>query len=130
MQHANFRLGISMNDFWSKCIRIVGLPGLVLFIFYVLIDKIFDERLTNLLGINKIFILILIMLVLLGVFFIYSTFKITKPLSDKKINDNPSETSQTEVNKPDFPSTSPAIVKTQTVEYRDNARHEGDNNFS
>jgi predicted PurR-regulated permease PerM len=119
-----------MSDFWSKSIKVVGLPGVVLYIFYYLIDKIFDEKITNLLGINKVFVLILIILFLLGAFFIYSTFKTSKPLTEK-IDDNiPKQNASVEDEKLAQAPTAPISAKVQTVEYRDDAKHEGDNNFS
>ncbi|HHJ4580982.1 TPA: hypothetical protein ACQJXY_003370, partial [Citrobacter freundii] len=121
-------LGNSMSDFWSKSIKIVGLPGLVLYIFYCLIDKIFDEKLTHLLGIERVFVLIIIILILLTVFFLYSTFKTTKPFDNgEKDHAQPKNKS---VEDDESERLSPTSIKNQTVVYRDNAKHKGDNNFS
>lgn len=117
-----------MSEFWSNSIKIVGLPGLVLFLFYFLIDKIFDEKLTAMLGVDRIFVLIIIMFVLFSLFFIYSTFKTAVPKPNKPTDAPQHKNVPTEVDKSDLPS-SPS-VKIQTVEYRDNAKHDGDNNFS
>ncbi|EKN4023989.1 hypothetical protein NUA08_002969 [Yersinia enterocolitica] len=119
-----------MSDFWSKSIKIVGLPGLVLYLFYFLIDKFFDEKITAMLGVDRIFILILILLALFSLFFIYSTFKTTVPKSNKSIDDRQQKNTPAETVKSDLPSSLTASVKIQTVEYRDNAKHDGDNNFS
>lgn len=129
-QCANLGLRISMSDFWSKSIKVVGLPGVVLYIFYYLIDKIFDEKITNLLGINKVFVLILIILFLLGAFFIYSTFKTSKPLTEKIDDDIPKLNASVEDEKLAQVPTATISAKVQTVEYRDDAKHKGDNNFS
>ncbi|ELY2670409.1 hypothetical protein SMC00_001945 [Cronobacter sakazakii] len=119
-----------MSDFWSKSIKIVGLPGLVLYVFYFVIDKIFDEKITNFLGINRFFILILIILVLLAIFFIYSTLKTAKTYPTVENDDTRPPDATNNETKAELPSSTPSHVKIQTVEYKDNARHEGDNNFS
>lgn len=117
-----------MSDFWSKSIKIVGLPGLVLFLFYFLIDKIFDEKLTIMLGVDRIFVLIIIMFVLFSLFFVYSTFKTVVPKPNKPSDDPQHKNVPTEVD--DIDSKSSPSVKVQKVKYSDNAKHHGDNNFS
>lgn len=119
-----------MSDFWSKSIKKVGLPGLVLYVFYFVIDKIFDEKITDFLGINRFFILILIILVLLAIFFIYSTLKTAKTYPTVENDDTRPLDATNNETKAELPSSTPHHVKIQTVEYKDNARHEGDNNFS
>ncbi|WP_124965971.1 hypothetical protein [Trabulsiella odontotermitis] len=119
-----------MSDFWSKSIKTVGLPGLVLYIFYYFIDKISNEKITNSLGIDRYYILILIILVLLAVFFIYSTLKTARAIPPVENDDNcPLDSSNNETNAEPSSST-PNPIKVQYVEYKDNAKHEGDNNFS
>lgn len=119
-----------MSDFWSKSIKIVGLPGLVLYLFYLLIDNIFDEKLTTVLGVDRVYALILIILLLLFVFFIYSTYKTTTPKINKDIDGSEQKKTPAEMGKSDLPSPTETYVKKQTVEYHDNAQHNGDNNFS
>ncbi|EJD6044304.1 hypothetical protein M0J40_RS16870 [Providencia rettgeri] len=119
-----------MSDFWGKSIKIVGLPGLVLYLFYFLIDKVFDDKLTKMLEIDRFFVLILIMLALLFVFFIYSTFRTTIPRSNKATDDSQQKNTPDEMVKSNLPSSPATAVKIQTVEYRDNTKHDGDNNFS
>lgn len=117
-----------MSEFWVNSIKIVGLPGLVLYGLYYLMDKIFDEKLTNLLGVDRIFILIIIMLILLASFFFYSTFKTSRksPESDNSSqNDDDSSVASVEKKEIIFPQ-----GKNQTVIYRDKAKHKGDNTFS
>jgi len=119
-----------MSDFWSKSIKIVGLPGLVLFVFYYFIDKIFDEKITAFLGIDRLFILILIILVLLAIFFIYSTLKTARTIpSIENDETRPLDATNNGTNA-ELPPSTPTPVKIQTVEYKDSAKHEGDNNFS
>mgnify|MGYP001210682664 CR=1 FL=1 len=118
-----------MSEFWVNSIKIVGLPGLVLYGLYYLMDKIFDEKLTNLLGVDRIFILIIIMLILLASFFFYSTFKTSKksPDSDNS-SQNENDSPAASVEKKSEATYPPE--KHQTVVYRDNAKHKGDNTFS
>lgn len=129
-QCANLSIGNFMSDFWSKSIKTVGLPGLVLYVFYYFIDKIFDEKITQVLGIHRFFILILIILALLAIFFIYSTLKTAKPILPTENDDtHPIDSPNTGI-KAELPLSTSTPVKIQIVEYRDNTKHEGDNNFS
>lgn len=123
-----------MSEFWVNSIKIVGLPGLVLYGLYYLMDKIFDEKLTNLLGVDRIFILIIILLILLASFFFYSTFKTSKKPpeshnSSQNENDESNNDSAAESVEIKSEVTYPP-EKHQTVVYRDNAKHKGDNTFS
>jgi len=123
-------MGYFMSEFWSKSIKTVGLPGLVLYVFYCFIDKISNEKITNLLGIDRFYILILIILFLLAVFFIYSTIKTAKTIPPVENDDNrPLDATDNET-KSESSSSTPNPIKVQHVEYKDNAKHEGDNNFS
>lgn len=119
-----------MSDFWSKSIKIVGLPGLVLYLLYLLINNIFDEKLTTVLGVDRVYALILIILLLLSVFFIYSTYKTTIPKINKDTDGSEQKKTPAEMGKSDLPPSTATYVKKQTVEYHDNAQHNGDNNFS
>lgn len=119
-----------MSDFWSKSIKTVGLPGLVLYVFYYFVDKISNEKITNLLGIDRFYILILIILVLLAVFFIYSTLKTARTIPPVENDYNrPLDATNNETNT-ESSSSKQNPIKVQFVEYKDNAKHEGDNNFS
>ncbi|HIE8962563.1 TPA: hypothetical protein ACXP5Z_004938 [Klebsiella pneumoniae] len=115
-----------MSDFWEKAIKIVGLPGLVLYLIYSLIDKIFDDKITEYLGKDRLYTIIIILIVVLSAFFFYSTFKNPKSqIKEEELSD--SKTTHSTENVLTTPKT---VNKVQRVEYKDKAKHEGDNNFS
>ncbi|EDT6764412.1 hypothetical protein AC423_004687 [Salmonella enterica subsp. enterica] len=115
-----------MNGFWSSAIKVTGIPGLVLFLFYYLIDKILDEKLTTLLGVGRVYILIIIFLMLITIFFIFSLLKTINSHGKNSEDTSPSK----QENKIDEAIVGSDVQKIQTIIYKDNAKHEGDNNFS
>lgn len=102
---------VKMDKFWLKIITITGSVGVVGLLFSTLMARLFNAEIVNLLGSEKLFF-ILVLLIL--VFTVALLLAIVKPKGD----------SQTAV-----PSASNEPSKKIDVSYGNGSTHIGDNNF-
>lgn len=94
-----------MNSFWVTIIRATGAVGVIAFLVYAMMKNIFSEKIVELFGGDRIFILSLIIISSLLIFLLIALLKPQKTL-DKQ--------------------TSPQGPK---VTYKGKSTHNGDNNF-
>lgn len=93
------------ESIWIKIIKATGSVGVVSFLLYFLVDKLFKQEIYALLGGEKLFIIILIILSILAVALV-SAIYVGKPKASSNSGSNGN-----------------------TVMYKDSSIHQGDNKF-
>lgn len=97
-----------MDPIWNTAIKSTGAVGVVSFLIYMLVDKIYNEKIYALLGGERIFVITLI------IFSIFSVILVTAILAGRK---------------KELPVQKDSSKIENKVTYKDNSTHDGDNRF-
>ncbi len=94
-----------MDNIWTTAIKATGSVGVVGFLIYFILNQIFSEQIIELFGSDKLFALTILIISALLIVFLVAILK---------SKESPENTGKAGGNK---------------VTYKDNATHNGDNNF-
>lgn len=103
-----------MDKVWLKVIKTTGYVGIVAFLFSLLMTHIFNEKIIDILGSQKIFYIVVS---LISCFSIALIISITKP-KNTTLDSNASVNPKTD-----------STQKNISINYQNNSTHNGNNNF-
>ncbi len=110
--------GVTLNNSWVKVITLTGSLGVIAFLFSLFMMNVFSDNITNLLGSEKVFYIIVGIFTILAIGIIIALLQYQSK-KDSSTSSMPQHTDLLE-----------KIEKKEiTVSYNDSSTHNGDNRF-
>jgi len=106
-----------MDKAWLEVIKITGVVGVIALLFYVVINYIYSDKIIELFGSDRMFVLSIVIVSAVFVILLIAILKHKDKTSEAIEEGNAGVDIK--------------IIKTEgpKVTYQDNAKHNGDNNF-
>jgi hypothetical protein len=110
--------GVILSNSWVKVITITGSVGVFAFLFSLFMGHVFSENITKLLGSEKIFYIIVGLLIIFSMGILIALLK-PQPKKDTSTNNEPQQSTSSEK----------SGEKDISVTYSGSSTHNGDNRF-